>query len=113
MKEAWRVWSIHIRSQNADFRGKTECYTCRTKFDWKYELQAGHYIHSQLDFDEMNIHPQCVRCNKWLHGNLGLYGERLVREYGQEAVDALRIRGKRKGNNYKINELEEIIKRYS
>jgi hypothetical protein len=87
----WAAWSKYRRSREADFSGYTECYTCRRKYPWK-EMDLGHYHHGRLDFDEMNTHPQCVRCNKWLHGNAGPYAERLVQDYGLKKVLDLRRR---------------------
>ena len=54
-------------------------------------MQAGHYIHKDcLDYDDVNIHCQCARCNKWLSGNLGVYAERLIAEYGEAVIAELR-----------------------
>ena len=58
-------------------------------------MQAGHYKHNVLDFDEMNVHCQCVRCNKYLHGNGGEYAFRLARHYGLEELNDLHIRAYR------------------
>jgi hypothetical protein len=74
-------------------------------------MHAGHYHHGRLDFNRLNIHPQCVRCNLRLHGNLGLYGERLIEEHGVEAVKDLRLRANTV-HVYTIKELEEIVGRY-
>lgn len=110
-KKAWTLFSRYIRSKDANFDGYTECYTCRGMFQWK-EMDAGHRWHNKLDFDPMNIHPQCVRCNKWLHGNLGLYERRLIEEYGLEAVKDLERRAAQHGG-YKRHDLLEIIEKYA
>jgi len=109
--KAWRLWSVHARRSAADFRGFTACYTCGKKFPWQ-EMHAGHYHHGRLDFDPLNVHPQCVRCNLRLHGNLGNYSERLFEEHGPDAVKELRRRASQ-GHRYTIPELEEIIVRLS
>jgi NAD-dependent SIR2 family protein deacetylase len=57
-------------------------------FHWK-RLQAGHYFHNKLDFDRRNLRPQCPRCNKWLRGNLAVYGVRLTKELGVKGMDQL------------------------
>jgi len=64
-----------------------------------------------LDFDPLNIHPQCPRCNLRLHGNLGAYSERLIEEHGPNAIKRLRLKAN-EVHVYSIPELEEIIKRY-
>ena len=82
--EIWKYFSEYIR-----IRDKFTCYTCG-----KVEKpgQAGHYIHNKLDFDPINVHCQCVACNKWKSGNLGVYAERLIFEYGADVVQDLRTR---------------------
>lgn len=108
--KAWKRFSVYIRSKLADVRGYIECYTCRRKYHWK-EVHAGHYKHGVLDFDEMNIHPQCVKCNMYDSGNRDEYYIRLVKDYGQRAVDDLRQRAANfKG--YTRQELNEIIEKY-
>jgi len=74
-------------------------------------MHAGHYHHGRLDFNPMNIHPQCVRCNLRLHGNLGIYGERLIEEHGVKVVKDLRREANRV-HIYTISELEQIITQY-
>lgn len=79
-------------------------------YHWR-QLQAGHFIHGSYDFDPMNVKPQCVRCNKWLHGNPLNYYLHLARDYGTVIADRLRTR--KHWNDYKRKDLEEIIKKYA
>lgn len=82
-------------------RDKGICYTCGTR-NWDEELgewsikgmNAGHFKHSILDFDEINIHCQCVKCNKWNSGELDVYAEHLIRDYGLEKFNDLCNRAK-------------------
>ncbi len=109
-KKAWKLQSEYIRKYENYI-----CFTCGAKVT-KTTSQAGHYIHGCLDFDSINIHCQCVRCNKWLHGNSGKYAERLIADYGEEAVIRLRqreVEAKSKGEKYTIEELEHWIKMYT
>lgn len=75
---------------------------------WK-ELQAGHFYHSKLDFEPLNIHPQCVYCNHHIRGNLNVYATNLVRDHGAEVLEFIKKEVVRKGNDYSRSELEEII----
>ena len=105
-KKAWELQSEYIRRLST---GK--CFTCGDTRNWK-EQQAGHYIHKDcLDFDPINIHCQCVRCNKWLSGNSGVYAERLIAEYGEQSIAELRVRSQQI-KKFTIFELEELIKTY-
>ena len=85
-----KQWSIYIRRKDADWRGYARCFTCRRQYLWK-ELQAGHFKHGKLDFHPLNIHPQCVRCNKWLHGNLDSYSLWLTKTYGPEISETIDV----------------------
>jgi hypothetical protein len=102
-KKAWKLQSEYIRRAE-----KGICFTCGRRGEWK-EMNAGHYIHgNRMDFDPLNIHCQCPHCNLFLHGNLGIYAERLIAEYGEEAVIRLRERS-REEKKFTIFELEALI----
>lgn len=83
---AWKARSIYIRKKENGI-----CYTCGAHYwnmdlgenDWS-QMQAGHFWHGVLDFDDVNIHCQCVKCNKYLSGNASAYATRLVHDYGAE-----------------------------
>ena len=64
------------------------CVSCKTG---KAE-NAGHFYHGLLDFDEENINGQCVRCNKWLHGNLAPYSHYLLKKLGRKKMEVLNKR---------------------
>lgn len=81
-KKAWKTFSLWIR--NRDKR----CVTCGSTST----LQAGHFWHGCLDFDEMNINAQCSHCNKWLHGNLARYSVYLLTKYGDKKFKDLEQR---------------------
>ena len=104
---AWALMSEVVRRTGADKRGFNTCYTCKIKVHWK-ESNASHRWHGALDYDSMNIKNCCVRCNKWLSGNLGLFERHLIEEYGMEAVKDLEKRA-REVKIYTIGELKEII----
>ena len=74
-------------------------------------MDAGHFKHGVLDFDEINVHCQCKKCNKWMHGNLGEYSIRLIRKYGLEAIEELHRRAKEatKGETW---DYDALIKKY-
>lgn len=79
---AWKTFSKYIRLRDK------KCYTCPKGL----AENAGHFWHNVLDFDEENIHGQCVHCNKWLSGNLAVYSVNLLREIGKKRFEALDIR---------------------
>lgn len=110
-KKAWELQSQYIRRSGADSKGNNFCFTCGAKHHWK-ELDLGHYIHKDcLDFDPINLHPQCTYCNRFKHGNLGVYAERLIAEYGEGAVAELRVRSEQI-KKFTVQELQDLINLY-
>jgi hypothetical protein len=87
-KRAWGYFSKWVRITE-----KGVCFTCGKVKPWK-EMDAGHYFTrgsggALLSFFPRNIHCQCDRCNRWLHGNMAKYREKMVSTYGQDKVDHL------------------------
>lgn len=105
----WRLMSEYIRK-----RDNFVCFTCGKRGN-KYNTDAGHFIpqsrNSDTQYDETNVHTQCVRCNKWLGGNMREYTIRMIDKYGREKVDELRRRG-HIIKKWKREELEDLIKYY-
>ena len=103
-RKAWATFSKWIRNRDKN------CVTCETG---KAE-NAGHFWHNILDFDEENINGQCVRCNKWLSGNLSSYSVYLLGKLGKRKFDALTLRHFRamKGEKRTDEELLDIIEKY-
>lgn len=104
-RQAWQLFSEYVRKKS-----KGICFTCGVKKDWK-EMDAGHYIHGRLDYDERNVNSQCVRCNRYLHGNLGRYSEQLFCLLGKRGLLQLRFEANQV-KKYEPWELEKIIETY-
>lgn len=105
-KKAWTLFSEFIRRDACDWALKVKCYTCDT-VDFYKHMQAGHYFHNKLDFDERNIHVQCPQCNLYKSGNLAEYGVNLCKELGTEGMEKLRLDSNT--IHYTIEDLERII----
>lgn len=82
-EKCWTLMSELVRKEENFI-----CFTC-DKRGTKYDTHAGHFKHSSQDFVRENIHCQCVKCNKWLSGNLGVYTLRMIDLYGLEKVKEL------------------------
>ena len=56
-------------------------------------VDAGHFRSTgsarHMRFNLLNIHKQCVKCNRWLSGNVVEYRVRLIERIGLERVEAL------------------------
>ncbi len=77
LKLAQAAFNGYIRERD---KGKV-CVSCPTILSPKIKFDAGHFFaagnYSGLRFDELNVHGQCVRCNRHEHGNLQEYRNRL------------------------------------
>lgn len=113
-----QLWDL--RSKIVRIKANGVCYTCGVNYwdetiganDIK-QMQAGHFRHNVLDFDPENIRCQCVRCNKYLHGNASEYARKLVRELGPKKFEALCVRADKalKGELYSYDwYVDEIAK---
>jgi hypothetical protein len=79
-------------------------------------MNAGHYYNvghfPGLRFDEDNCHGQCIRCNKFLHGNLIEYQNNLITKIGIARFQKLKLRAegyKRTGHKFSRFEVIERI----
>ena len=102
-KEAERVCHAYICK-----RDKYICFTCG-----KQGSQAGHFCHSRLDFDERNLHCQCVRCNHFLRGNLGVYAIEIEKRYGIGTAEKIILESHTTSNKYNRTELEGFLEKYT
>lgn len=114
-QKAWDTFSIFIRLRDR------KCVTCNARF-WDEDLgefgikglQAGHFKHSVLDFDEININAQCEQCNHFRSGNLSEYSVYLVNKYGADELLALDRRAMLALRGVKLSreDCEAIIEKY-
>jgi hypothetical protein len=108
-KRALKAFSDYIRE-----RDNWTCYTCGKRGD-RHNMDAGHMISrrfSAIKFDEINVHCQCVYCNKYLSGNLHEYIKKFLIEYGMEKYEQLdRIKNNyRKGTAIELVAIEQYFK---
>ena len=107
-RNAIKAFNAFIRNRDAVRLGGI-CYTCSKLGD-----QAGHYIHSHnsVRFNEILCNLQCFNCNHYASGNLGVYGERLIKEHGLKKIQELRKLANQT-KRFSKQELEELIDYYS
>ena len=89
-KKLWKHFSLYIRT-----RDKYTCFTCG-KVAHGSGMHSGHYIPKSvggvaLYFHEKNVHAQCYHCNINLSGNSDIYLQNLVKRYGEEIIDEIRL----------------------
>lgn len=63
------------------------CISCGK--EWEETFQAGHFLpetHQMTRFHPVNVNSQCIRCNRWLHGNNFGYAKGLAERIGAKPV---------------------------
>jgi hypothetical protein len=90
-REAQSAVNAYIRSRDAN----KPCISCQVKTVHKFggSMDAGHYRSrgsaAHLRFNVLNIHSQCVTCNRWQSGNVVDYRINLIKRIGLELVEML------------------------
>ena len=106
-KDAWKVFSLWIRTRDS-FR----CITCGKRGDASMRgMHAGHYIsrrHNATLFDERNVNAQCMYCNMYDYGNIGVYTLKLQEKYGDGIIKELTEKSKTY-HQFSVPELEKFI----
>lgn len=90
------------------------CFTCGRLTRRGRALHAGHYLsdsHNKTRFWPGNVHPQCYRCNKIMHGNSDIYRLKLREKYGEENVEYLEACS-RMSKDWTLDELKIIRDAY-
>ena len=108
LKEAQVVFNRYIRKRDQE----QLCISCNTIPKKK---NAGHYFssggHSNVRFDEDNVHLQCEHCNTFLSGNLLNYQIGIEKRIGAERLLELHTKAHTE-KRWSIEEIKEIIKKY-
>ena len=125
-KEALKSRSEHMREAQALFNefvrlrdSGQPCISCDSQPS-DHDLitgsrwDAGHYRSvgacPELRFEPLNVHRQCVKCNRNLSGNAVEYRIRLVRRIGADKVDWLE--GPHQARKYTIEDLKALKAEY-
>ena len=107
-KKAQRYFNAYIRE-----RDKSKlCVSCKKPLTSKFD--AGHFYsstHKNTTFNEKNVHGQCVKCNRDVHGNLLSYQIELERRIGGDELIKLHEEA-HKIRKFTRSELKEIIEIY-
>jgi len=108
LKIAQQAFNGYIRLRD---KGQM-CISCDKK---PLKENAGHYFsaggHSNLRFDEDNVHLQCEHCNTFLSGNLLNYQIGIEKRIGGERLLMLHEKA-HDIKKWSKEELEEITKKY-
>jgi hypothetical protein len=106
------VFSLYVRTKHSK-NGVCTCCTCGRKFEIK-KIQAGHFQsrkHYSTRWDELNVHPQCPKCNVFSQGEQYEYAKFLDKTYGEGTADSL-VQKSREIEKFSQSELESMIDHY-
>jgi len=109
-----RIFSKYIRLKYSDRNGYCRCVTCPKVAPWK-EMDAGHFISREkmaVRFDERNVHPQCLHCNRFKAGNQYEHGKAVDRIHGKGTADLLSTIGRARGGKVDSYYIEKLIEEY-
>ena len=116
MKEAQAAFNAYVRARDKD----DACISCGN-----YVLgdqigggwDAGHYRSTgsapHLRFHLHNCHKQCVKCNRFLSGNVAEYRKGLIKKIGIEKVEALESMNQVESMRFNKNQLTRMKKIFS
>ena len=111
LKEAQVAFNAYVRARDKD----EACISCDN-----YVLDdqigggwdAGHYRSTgsspHLRFHLHNCHKQCVKCNRYLSGNVTEYRKGLIRKIGIEKVEALETMNEVQSQRFSVEYLKRI-----
>lgn len=103
------VFNTFIRMRD---EGKP-CVSCDRPLTGKFD--AGHFYsvgsYPNLRYDEMNVHGQCVHCNRDKHGNHAEYALRIESRIGPEALTRL-TENRNSKLHLSIPEIQELMVKY-
>jgi hypothetical protein len=108
LKETQTIFNKYVRLRDSGLN----CISCDKPPKKK---NAGHYFssggHSNVRFDEDNVHLQCEACNTFLSGNLLNYQIGIQKRIGAQKLLELQERA-HVTKKWTIDELKEIIETY-
>jgi hypothetical protein len=108
LKLTQQIFNKYIR-----LRDKHElCISCQKP---PKKQNAGHYFssggHSNVRFNEDNVHLQCEHCNTFLSGSLIEYRKNLINKIGIEKYESLESKAK-DTRKFTKDELKELMQKY-
>jgi len=100
------------RLQEADKAGFCKCVTCGVRKHFA-QMEGGHFItrsRKSVLLDPMNVHPQCNACNQHKGGNGAEYASYMIKRYGEDQVEFLKLKS-RQIVNVTRGDLMEVYER--
>ena len=103
----------HYIKKRDSINGRGQCVTCGEIFSVG-DLDAGHFRPRQYNatrFDEMNVQPQCRKCNRFSQGEQWKFGNHLDEKYGNGTSLKL-IEKSHQIKKFTVSELKDLYGYY-
>lgn len=113
-KKLVRIFNLYIRLRDTYANGVVKCISCG-KFYVFEAVDCGHFVNcsvGSLQFNEQNCNAQCRACNRFQEGNNIEYTQGIIKKYGIDVIDKLRII-KQTHSHFKAFDYEIMIKHYA
>ena len=107
-----QIFSLYVRTRDADKRGYCKCCTCGKKLPIK-QIHCGHFMsrrHMATRWDEENCASQCVGCT-FNQGEQYKFALFLNTKYNTDKSSEL-LQKSRETAKYSITDLEEMIENF-
>jgi len=108
-----QIFSLYIRTRDADKKGICTCCTCGKKLPIK-QIHCGHFMsrrHMSTRWDEENVSAQCSSCNTFRSGEQYKFALFLNEKYNTDKSSEL-LQKSRQTAKYSITDLEEMIEHF-
>ena len=108
-----KEFSLYIRLRDTMPNGMFRCISCGNIKPFS-EADCGHFFsrkHGSTRWDEDNCHAQCIRCNRFLDGNLVNYRSNLIVKIGQKRFYELENRH-HQTRQWRKSEIKELLDFY-
>ena len=112
-KELTALFNHYIKVKEVNHQGFVKCFTCDTVCHIS-NIDAGHFQGSKkstVRWDEMNVKPQCRKCNNINNGMRDEFANRLDMKYGCGTAKKL-IQRANQTSHFKSDWLREKIEYY-
>lgn len=113
-KKLDKIFSEYIRLNYSDDWGFCTCVNCGKRRFWR-DIDAGHFYsrrNKSVRWDEMNVHPECMYCNRFSSEPKIGYMNYMLETYGSEKIVGLTDR-KNITKKWSRAELQELIDIYT
>ena len=113
IKKLDKIFSIWVRRKDS-VDEEASCFTCGCRRNFK-EIHAGHFMsrkYMATRWSELNVQPQCIKCNIFDNGQQYLFAKNLDKKFGDGTANELHLKSQML-TKFTNDELLEKIRLYT